>query len=70
MSGLRRIAKAYGGIILQGKQYVWDYVADDCVPEHEMPTGSERRKASERKRWAAVKESLTAQTANEAPEKP
>ena len=51
MAGLARIAKAYGGMIINGKCFVWDYVADKAVPEDEMPEGSERWKASESKRW-------------------
>lgn len=50
MSGLARICKAYGAMVINGKRYVWDYVADEAVPESEMPFGSERHKASERER--------------------
>ena len=50
MAGLARIAKMYGGMKINGQMFVWDYVADEAVPESEMPPGSERRKASERKR--------------------
>jgi hypothetical protein len=48
MGGLRRIAKAYGGIVINGSQYVWDYAADEPVRAEEMPLGSDRWKASER----------------------
>lgn len=64
MSGLQRLAKVYGSMIVQGKRWVWDYVADVAVPESAMPDGSERWKASELKRWAVVKESLAAQTSD------
>ena len=54
MSGLARICKAYGSMVINGKKFVWDYVADAAVPEQEMPVGSDRWKASERVRWEPV----------------
>jgi hypothetical protein len=51
MSGLARIAKMYGGMTINGKRYVWDYVADKAVPESEMPVGSKRWIESERAKW-------------------
>lgn len=54
MGGLRRIAKLHGGIKINGRSYVWDYVADEPVPENEMPFGSARWKASERARYAPL----------------
>ena len=51
MGGLAKIARAFGGITINGKKYVWDYVADKAVPEEEMPFGSERHAASERRRY-------------------
>lgn len=51
MAGLKRIAKIYGEIVIQGVRHVYDYVSDECVPESEMPTGGERWKASEKKKW-------------------
>ena len=56
MGGLRRICKAYGGMKVTGNSgktinYVWDYVADQPVPDTEMPQGSDRWKASEMARW-------------------
>jgi hypothetical protein len=51
MAGLRKIAKAYGGMVINGVRYVWDYAADEPVLETEMPTGSERWKQSERVKW-------------------
>lgn len=57
MSGIARIAKTYGSIIIQGKRYVWDYVADEAVPENEMPAGSKRWKDSERRRIELLKQS-------------
>jgi hypothetical protein len=54
MAGLARICKAYGGMKVSGRgktiNYVWDYVADKAVDATKMPIGSERWKASERKR--------------------
>jgi hypothetical protein len=57
MGGLRRICKAYGGMRVTGNggntiNYVWDYAADEPIPEPEMPVGSERWKASESARFA------------------
>lgn len=59
MGGLRRMCKAFGGMIVTGNggktvEYVWDYAADEPVPKHEMPFGSERHKASERARYEGV----------------
>lgn len=53
MSGLRRICRMYGSIRVNGITHVWDYVADEPVLEKDMPHGSERRRASE-KRWAEL----------------
>ena len=59
MGGLRRICKMLGGMTVsdRGKtiNYVWDYVADEPVPDTEMPVGSERWKASERARGQSEK---------------
>ena len=56
--GLQRICRAYGGIVIHTEKgrikYVWDYVANEAVPESEMPVGSERWKASERARWLSI----------------
>lgn len=57
MSGLQRICKLYGSMVIQGRTWLWDYVADEAVPENEMPFGSERHKASERARWQQVQQS-------------
>ena len=56
MSGLRRVCKMLGWMTVTGNdgktvRYVWDYAADETVPEEQMPFGSERHKASERARW-------------------
>lgn len=55
MGGLARICKMYGEIVINGNKLVWDYVADKGVPVEDMPQGSERWKASERKKWADIK---------------
>lgn len=51
MAGLRRICKLYGRMNINGVMWVWDCVAAEPVKESEMPAGSERWLASERKRW-------------------
>jgi hypothetical protein len=51
MSGLARIAKSFGAININGTRMVWDHVAEVTVPDADMPMGSDRWKASERKRW-------------------
>lgn len=52
MAGLARIAKMYGGIKINGKDYVWDYAKDEAVPAEEMPVGSDRWKESEKAKYA------------------
>ena len=64
MAGLKRIAKLYGRIQLGDVMHVYDYVTDECVPESEMPVGSERWKASERKRWGEIKADIDAEKDN------
>jgi hypothetical protein len=59
MAGLRRICKAFGGMTVIGNdgktiKYVWDYAADEPVPQSEMPIGSERWMASERAKRQCV----------------
>ena len=49
MSGLARIAKMYGGMVINGKKYVWDYAQDKAVPKEEMTR--DRHILSERARW-------------------
>lgn len=55
MAGLRRICKLYGGMVVNGERYVWDYAADEPVLASEMPEGGERWKASEQAKWEPVK---------------
>lgn len=59
MTGLRKICKLYGGMIVTGNngktiRYVWDYANDEPVPESQMPFGSDRHKASELARWQPI----------------
>jgi hypothetical protein len=60
MGGLNKVAKIYGGMTTvdqNGKrtELVWDHVADKAVPEAEMKFGSDRWKASERKKWGDIR---------------
>ncbi len=41
-----------GGLVVNGKTYLWDYVNKVVVPEKEMKKDKERMKASARARWA------------------
>lgn len=54
MAGLRNIARAYGGMTINGVKWVWDYAADEPVKESEMPFGGHRWKESERAKYAAI----------------
>lgn len=56
--GFQRIAKLYGSIVILGEKFVWDYVADEAVPESEMKFGSERHAASERKRAELIRAAM------------
>jgi hypothetical protein len=66
MSGLTKICRAYGAIIVNGQKYVWDYVNEVAVPESEMPPRSKRAIESERQKWAeyAAVNASTAQKNN------
>ena len=48
----------YGGMEINGKKYVWDYARDEAVPEDEMPTGSERHRASEEAKFKALQQEI------------
>jgi len=65
MGGLAKICKMMGGMNVSAEgqtvSYVWDYVADKAVLADEMPPGSERWAASEKKRWDAVGDALRPQ---------
>jgi hypothetical protein len=54
-SGLQRICRGLGAIVIDGKKFVWDYVADKAVPEADMPFGSKRHAASERARAELIR---------------
>lgn len=45
----------YGSMKVNDQLWVWDYVADEPVKEQEMPAGSERWKASEKKKYEDLK---------------
>ena len=60
MSGLRNIAKLYGGMKATGSDgktvhYVWDYAADEPCLASDMPIGSKRWCTSERAKWAKLR---------------
>ena len=62
MAGLAKICKMYGSMTTRGVDgksvaWVWDYAADKAVHEKDMPSGSERWKASERVKWALIAKS-------------
>ncbi len=65
MPGLRDICRMYGGMRVSGAtetiDYVWDYVADEPVPDTDMPIGSKRWKASERRKYELVQEQRLAE---------
>jgi hypothetical protein len=52
VSGLRDLARHFGGISINGVKWSWDYALNEPVKAEEMPLGSERWKASERARLA------------------
>lgn len=64
MTGLQRILKMYGSttVSANGKtvRWFWDYAQDCPAREDEMPKGSARWKESERAKYAAIKETMTA----------
>lgn len=59
MGGIRNLCKLHGHITIQGRLWVWDYVANQPVPKQKMRRGSERWKASEKARaeWLAKRSS-------------
>lgn len=70
MAGLARICRLYGRIEVHdgkgGKQlWVWDYVKEEPVIAQDMPTGSERWKASEKAKWGQIKEAMEQKAAAE-----
>lgn len=58
MAGLKRILKSHGQLQVNHVLYVWDYANNVGVKESEMPTGSDRWKASEKAKWDAVRAAL------------
>lgn len=49
-NGLRNLCKLYGQMRIQGRLWVWDYVADKAVPAEELRADGERWKASQKAR--------------------
>jgi hypothetical protein len=41
MSGLARVAKLYGGIVINGQRFVWDYKKNKAVP---VPVKTKKKK--------------------------
>lgn len=48
MAGIARICKAYGGMVINGRRYLWDYAQDKAVLAEELV--GQRLKDSERAR--------------------
>lgn len=48
--GLQNVCKLHGEIRIQGRLWVWDYVADRAVPADELRENSERWYASQKAR--------------------
>jgi hypothetical protein len=63
MAGLRRICKMYGGIVIQGKRWVWDYARDIPVLESEMT--KEQLRESERAKWSQIQSQPKEQSGRE-----
>ena len=66
MAGLARICFYYGSMKVNDLTYVYDYVADKPVLDSEMPFGSERHAASERKRAELLREQHQRDAADDA----
>lgn len=58
LSGLQRICKLYGRMIVCGKALVWDYANNKAVPESEMKPGSPGWAASERAKYETMKQAF------------
>lgn len=57
MGGVRRIARAYGGMVINGERWIWDYGQDRAISPAEQRDRAEKAKAerkarAERKRAA------------------
>lgn len=70
MGGVARICRMYGGMKAVGSDgktinWVWDYAAETAVTDKEMPRGSARWKAPERRKAKLIAEQDRAETATE-----
>lgn len=54
--GMMMICKTYGGMIINGERWLWDYAQDRPRRESEMK--AEEKAASERKKWMKAKAEL------------
>jgi hypothetical protein len=54
MTGLQKLCRTHGRMKVGDTMMVWDYVAEKAVPEKEMPPGSKRWRASERRKWTEI----------------
>lgn len=57
--GLCMIARMYGGIIINGEKWIWDYAQNTAVKESDLLTmkkaeREKRKAASEKAKWAQV----------------
>ena len=55
MAGLARVCKMYGGMVINGEKWAWDYAKDEAVKESELMADKERWAASEMVKYAQVK---------------
>lgn len=58
MAGLRRLCKMYGGMVINGTHYSWDYHKDEPVLKSKMPLGSARWRRSENARAQKIKAAM------------
>ena len=54
MAGLKRLLKGFGRMKMGDVVWVYDYANEEAVKESEMPTGSERWKASEKAKYESL----------------
>ena len=52
MAGLRMICKMYGGMTINGVEWIWDYHKDEPRLKKEMT--KEELKLSEKAKWTAI----------------
>ena len=54
--GMMMLCKTYGGMVINGERWLWDYAQDKPRRESEMK--AEEKAASERKKWMKAKNEL------------